>query len=124
MPEKASTKRSRKTVTSPSGKRGNTAGKRDLSLPDIPVMILCGGKGTRLRDVTEVLPKPMVPIGTQPILWHIMKSYAAFGLKRFILCLGYKSEAFIDFFMNFHLRISDATISLGHEPEIRFHQDV
>ena len=47
-----------------------------------PVMILCGGKGTRLRDVTELLPKPMVPIGEQPILWHIMKSYAAFGCKR------------------------------------------
>ena len=98
--------------------------QRKKTLPDFPVMILCGGKGTRLRDVTEVLPKPMVPIGTQPILWHIMKSYAAFGLKRFILCLGYKSEAFIDFFMNFHLRISDATINLGHEPEIRFYQDV
>jgi glucose-1-phosphate cytidylyltransferase len=89
-----------------------------------PVMILCGGKGTRLRDVTELLPKPMVPIGEQPILWHIMKSYAAFGVRRFILCLGYKQEAFIDYFMNFHLRISDATITLGHDPEIRFHQAV
>ena len=98
--------------------------KRIRKLPDIPVMILCGGKGTRLRDVTEVLPKPMVPIGGQPILWHIMKSYAAFGLRRFILCLGYKQEVFIDFFMNFHLRISDATITLGHDPEIHFHQDV
>ena len=98
--------------------------QKKKTLPDIPVMILCGGKGTRLRDVTEVLPKPMVPIGTQPILWHIMKSYAAFGVKRFILCLGYKSEAFIDFFMNFHLRISDATITLGHDPEIHFHQEV
>jgi len=98
--------------------------QKQKKLPDIPVMILCGGKGTRLRDVTEVLPKPMVPIGMQPILWHIMKSYAAFGLRRFILCLGYKSEAFIDFFMNFHLRISDATITLGHDPEIHFHQEV
>jgi glucose-1-phosphate cytidylyltransferase len=98
--------------------------QKKKKLPDIPVMILCGGKGTRLRDVTEVLPKPMVPIGTQPILWHIMKSYAVFGVKRFILCLGYKSEAFIDFFMNFHLRISDATITLGHDPEIHFHQEV
>ena len=98
--------------------------QKQKKLPDIPVMILCGGKGTRLRDVTEVLPKPMVPIGSQPILWHIMKSYAAFGVKRFILCLGYKSETFIDFFMNFHLRISDATITLGHEPEIHFHQEV
>ena len=93
-------------------------------LPDIPVMILCGGKGTRLRDVTEVLPKPMVPIGNQPILWHIMKCYAAFGLRRFILCLGYKQEVFIDFFMNFHLRTADATITLGHDPEIQFHKDV
>ena len=98
--------------------------RKQEKLPDIPVMILCGGKGTRLRDVTEVLPKPMVPIGTQPILWHIMKCYAAFGLRRFILCLGYKAEAFIDFFMNFHLRTADATITLGHDPQIHFHREV
>ena len=89
-----------------------------------PVMILCGGKGTRLRDVTELLPKPMMPIGEQPSLWHIMKSYAAFGCKRFILCLGYKREAFVDFFMNYHLRTSDATITLGHSPKIKFHEKV
>lgn len=89
-----------------------------------PVMILCGGKGTRLRDVTELLPKPMVPIGEQPILWHIMKSYAAFGCRRFILCLGYKREAFVDYFMNYHLRTSDATITLGHNPKLTFHNDV
>ena len=88
---------------------------------DIPLMILCGGKGTRLRDVTELLPKPMVAIGEQPIVWHIMKSYAAFGVRRFILCLGYKREAFVDYFMNYHLRTSDATIRLGHTPEITFH---
>ena len=93
-------------------------------LPDIPVMILCGGKGTRLREVTEVLPKPMVPIGSQPILWHIMKSYASFGIRRFILCLGYKHEVFIDYFTSFHLRSADATITLGHEPEIFFHREV
>ena len=57
-----------------------------------PAMILCGGQGTRLREVTELLPKPMVPIGEQPIVWHIMRGYAAFGVTRFILCLGYKSE--------------------------------
>ncbi|MCI5778589.1 MAG: glucose-1-phosphate cytidylyltransferase [Lentisphaeria bacterium] len=85
------------------------------------LMILCGGKGTRLRDVTELLPKPMVPIGEQPIVWHIMKTYAAFGVRRFILCLGYKREAFVDYFMNYHMRISDATITLGHHPEIQFH---
>ena len=86
-----------------------------------PVMILCGGKGTRLRDVTEMLPKPMVSIGEQPIVWHIMKTYAAFGVRRFILCLGYKREAFVDYFMNYHLRTADATIRLGHEPEITFY---
>ncbi len=86
-----------------------------------PVMILCGGKGTRLRDVTELLPKPMVPIGEQPIVWHIMRSYAAFGVKRFILCLGYKREAFVDFFMNYHSRTSDTTIRLGQVPEVTFH---
>ena len=86
-----------------------------------PAMILCGGKGTRLRDVTELLPKPMVSIGEQPIVWHIMKTYASFGVRRFILCLGYKKEVFIDYFMNYHLRTADATIKLGHEPEITFH---
>lgn len=92
-------------------------------IKDIPLMILCGGKGTRLRDVTEILPKPMVAIGEQPIVWHIMKSFAAFGVRRFILCLGYKREAFVDYFMNYHLRTSDATIKLGHTPEIIFHNE-
>lgn len=96
--------------------------KKKSEMP--PVMILCGGKGTRLREVTELLPKPMVPIGEQPILWHIMKTYAAFGCRRFILCLGYKRESFVDFFTNYHLRTSDATITLGHDPEITFHETV
>ena len=90
-------------------------------ISDMPVMILCGGQGTRMRDVTEILPKPMVAIGEQPIVWHIMKSYAAFGVRRFILCLGYKREAFVDYFMNYHLRTADATIRLGHTPQIIFH---
>ena len=91
---------------------------RVQKLPDIPVMILCGGKGTRLRDVTEMLPKPMVPVGEQPILWHIMKCFAAFGLRRFILCLGYKREAFVDYFANYRFRASsDLTLTLGNGPE-------
>ncbi|MDD4818026.1 MAG: sugar phosphate nucleotidyltransferase [Victivallaceae bacterium] len=88
---------------------------------DLPAVILCGGRGTRLREVTELLPKPMVPIGELPIVWHIMKSYASFGVRRFILCLGYKREAFVDFFMNYHLRTSDVTIKPGPAPHAVFH---
>ena len=86
-----------------------------------PLMILCGGKGTRLRDVTELLPKPMVPIGEQPIIWHIMRSYAAFGVKRFILCLGYKRDCFVDYFLNFHAYASDITVKLGKHGAISYH---
>lgn len=86
-----------------------------------PVMILCGGKGTRLRDVTELLPKPMVPIGEQPIVWHIMRSYAAFGVRRFILCLGYKRDAFVDYFLNFHAYAADITVQLGKHGAITYH---
>jgi glucose-1-phosphate cytidylyltransferase len=86
-----------------------------------PAMILCGGMGTRLRDVTESLPKPMVPIGPQPIIWHIMKSFAAHGVRRFILCLGYKRECFIDFFLNYTARATDLTIKLGQRGNVIYH---
>ena len=88
-----------------------------------PAMILCGGQGTRLRDVTEVLPKPMVPVGRQPILWHIMKGYAAHGVRRFILCLGYKSDVIIDYFLNYRARATDLTVTLGKSGGIVFHGD-
>ncbi len=87
-----------------------------------PAMILCGGRGTRLREVTELLPKPMVPIGDFPVVWHIMKSYAAFGVRRFILCLGYKREEFLNFFLNYRARTSDITLTLGNEPQLTFHR--
>lgn len=86
-----------------------------------PAMILCGGMGTRLRDVTELLPKPMVPIGFQPIIWHIMKGYAVHGVTRFILCLGYKRECFIDYFLNYHAHAADITITLGQHRSIVYH---
>ena len=92
-----------------------------LKMP--PVMILCGGRGTRLREVTELLPKPMVPIGGLPIVWHIMKCYAAFGVRRFILCLGYKREEFVDFFLNYRAHTADMTLTLGNKPQITFHGD-
>ena len=75
-------------------------------------VILCGGMGTRLREETEYRPKPLVPIGDRPILWHIMKSYAAFGVTDFILALGYKGEMIKDFFLNYDALVSDFTIDL------------
>ncbi len=86
-----------------------------------PAILLCGGQGTRLRDVAELVPKPMVPVGPHPIVWHIMKSYAAFGVRRFILCLGYKREVFINYFMNYNSRASDVTLRLGHENDVIYH---
>ncbi len=85
------------------------------------VVILCGGLGTRLREETEFRPKPMVPIGGQPILWHIMKGFAARGHKEFILCLGYKGEIIKEYFRNYHWNTSDVTLKLGAQPEVRYH---
>ena len=85
------------------------------------VVILCGGKGTRLREETEYRPKPMVPIGDRPILWHIMKSYAAHGHKDFILCLGYKGEMIKDYFRNYLWNTCDITLMLGRQPTAQFH---
>jgi glucose-1-phosphate cytidylyltransferase len=84
------------------------------------VVILCGGKGTRLREETEYRPKPMVPIGGKPILWHIMKTYAAYGHTEFILCLGYKGDVIKEWFRNYRWMTSDLTICLG-TGETRFH---
>ena len=80
---------------------------------EIPVVILCGGMGTRLREETEYRPKPMVEIGGHPILWHIMKMYAYYGYQDFILCLGYKGDAIKQYFLNYQALNSDLTIRLG-----------
>jgi glucose-1-phosphate cytidylyltransferase len=85
------------------------------------VVILCGGKGTRLREETEYRPKPMVPIGGKPILWHIMKTYAHYGHTDFILCLGYKGDMIKDYFRNYHWNMCDVTLTLGEHPEYKFH---
>ena len=76
------------------------------------VVILCGGQGTRIRDVADDIPKPMIPVGGKPILWHIMKGYAQHGFKRFILCLGYKSWAIKQYFLNYALAGSDLGVEL------------
>jgi glucose-1-phosphate cytidylyltransferase len=76
------------------------------------VVILCGGLGTRLSEETQVKPKPMVEIGGRPILWHIMRTYQRFGLRDFVLALGYKGELVKDYFLNYHARQSDVTVHL------------
>ncbi len=88
------------------------------SLPDlreIPVVILCGGRGTRLMEETELRPKPMVEIGGMPILWHIMKYYSCFGCRRFVLALGYKSTCIKRFFFEYPIMASDFTVRLDPE---------
>jgi glucose-1-phosphate cytidylyltransferase len=85
------------------------------------VVILCGGLGTRLREETEFRPKPMVPVGNRPILWHIMKCYAHYGFKEFILCLGYKGEVIKDYFRNYQWYNNDVTLRLGAAPKITYH---
>jgi glucose-1-phosphate cytidylyltransferase len=87
----------------------------------MPVMILCGGLGTRLREETEVRPKPMVEIGGRPILWHIMKLYAWYGLDDFILCLGYKGHMIKDYFLNYQAYSADLTIRLGAPDAVEYH---
>lgn len=85
------------------------------------VVILCGGKGTRLREETEFRPKPMVPIGGRPILWHIMKLYARHGHKEFILCLGYKGDMIKDYFRNYLWNTCDTTLMLGRTSAVTYH---
>jgi glucose-1-phosphate cytidylyltransferase len=84
-------------------------------------VILCGGLGTRIRDASEVLPKPMLPIGGKPIVWHIMKGFAVHGIREFVLCLGYKGWLVKEFFLQYREMISDLTITLGRPDGLAFH---
>jgi len=84
-----------------------------MDLSKVPVFILCGGLGTRLKEETEFRPKPMVPIGPQPILWHIMRHYARYGFKRFVLCLGFKAEVIKQYFLHYYQMNSDFTVELA-----------
>ena len=88
---------------------------------EIPVVILCGGFGTRIREASESLPKPMIDIGGHPILWHIMKIYSGFGFRRFVLCLGYKGDAIKDYFLRYREHEADFTVGLASDIPPRYH---
>ncbi|OHC66069.1 MAG: glucose-1-phosphate cytidylyltransferase [Rhodocyclales bacterium GWA2_65_19] len=93
---------------------------RKSGCSSVQAVILCGGQGTRIRDAGENLPKPMLPIGGKPILWHIMKIYAAAGLKDFVLCLGYKGWIIKDFFLNYDARLCDTVVEIGARRRVSF----
>lgn len=84
-------------------------------------VILCGGQGTRIRSVDELLPKPLLPIGERPIVWHIMKLYAHYGIDDFVLCLGYKSWLFKEWFLNYRSMLADVTLDLARPGELTLH---
>ncbi|PYE85245.1 glucose-1-phosphate cytidylyltransferase [Phyllobacterium leguminum] len=83
-------------------------------------VILAGGLGTRLSEETHLKPKPMLEIGGRPILWHIMKIYNHFGLRDFVICLGYRGYIIKEYFVNYALHMSDVTIS-GRTGQLEFH---
>jgi len=88
----------------------------------VKVVILAGGKGTRISEESQHRPKPMIEIGGRPILWHIMKLYGAHGLDEFIICLGYKGQIIKDYFVNYALYSSDVTVDT-RTGQIEYHSD-
>jgi glucose-1-phosphate cytidylyltransferase len=86
-------------------------------------VILAGGLGTRLKEVTEVRPKPLVDVGGRPILWHIMKIYSHFGVNDFIICLGYKGYMIKEYFSNYSLHMSDVTYDMSNRNTCEVHQN-
>jgi glucose-1-phosphate cytidylyltransferase len=84
-------------------------------------VLLAGGLGTRLREETEYRPKPMVMVGGRPILWHIMKNYAHFDVRDFVVCLGYQGDVIRDYFLNYEARMNDFTVHLGSKHSVEYH---
>ena len=82
------------------------------------VVLFCGGFGTRLREYSEEIPKPMVPIGYRPILWHLMKYYAHYGHKDFVVCLGYKADVIKEYFLNYDEWLSNDFVLRGGGREV------
>ena len=89
------------------------------------VVLFCGGLGMRLRDYSDKIPKPMVEIGYRPILWHVMKYYAAHGHKDFVLCLGYKADVIKRYFVNYDEFLSNDFVMRGDDKGVDLlHRDI
>lgn len=87
------------------------------------VVILAGGFGTRIRDVADDIPKPMIPIGPYPILWHIMKRYASYGHREFIICLGHKGQMIKNFVLDYEAHTRDFTVTFGPSGGVEYHSE-
>ncbi|GBE20932.1 MAG TPA: glucose-1-phosphate cytidylyltransferase [Actinobacteria bacterium] len=89
------------------------------------VVLFCGGRGTRLRDYSEKIPKPMVTVGYRPVMWHVMKYYAHFGHKEFILCLGHGAQAIKDFFLHYEeAESNDFVLKNGGRDKVLLNSDI
>lgn len=88
------------------------------------VVILAGGFGTRISEESHLKPKPMIEIGNQPILWHIMKEYSYYGFNEFIICCGYKQHIIKEYFANYYLHGSDITFDFTNENEMVIHNNI
>jgi glucose-1-phosphate cytidylyltransferase len=84
------------------------------------VVLFCGGLGTRIREYSETIPKPMVPVGHQPIMWHIMQYYSQYGHRDFVLCLGYKANIVKDFFLNYRPQSYADCVVSNHGEKVEF----
>ena len=85
------------------------------------VVLLAGGLGTRMREETEYKPKPMVEVGGKPVLWHLMKIFAAHGMNEFVVCTGYRGDVIKDYFLNYDQQTSDFTANLGKSRQVEVH---
>ena len=96
---------------------------RQVPLDEMSLVILAGGKGLRLREETERIPKPLVGIGEYPMLWHIMKLYRHYGFRHFIVCLGYKGWEIKEYFLRYREHVGDFTLGGGDDERPHFHDD-
>ncbi|MDH7516399.1 MAG: sugar phosphate nucleotidyltransferase [Bacteroidota bacterium] len=91
---------------------------------NVPVVILCGGKGLRLLPYSSDFPKALIPIGDMPVLWHVMKLFSAYHYRRFILAIGHRGDEIIDWFLRFRERRCDFTLSFAGPGDRRFHKQL